>query len=203
MPKKVDREQRRRQIAEAVLRLTAEQGLDAVSLRDVAAEAGVSMGMVQHYFTSKDRMLLFACAYMIERTNRRLQQQIAARPCPRSARATLRTVLVELLPLDEERRAGTRVWTAFLARAAVELDLEAFMRTTWVASHAFIADQIRSGQESGEIPAHVSPDRAAVRALALADGLVSHVLVGHYSATQALAAVDTYLDELFAGSSDS
>lgn len=199
MPRLVDRAQRRAHIAEAVLRLTARHGLEAVSLRDVAAEGGVSMGMVQHYFSSKDQMLLFACAYLLERTNRRVREQLAAPAHPRTARAILRTVLAEILPLDEERRAATRVWMAFLARAVVEPDLEAFMRETWVGSHAFIAGLIRDARERGELPAGVDPDREAVAALSLVDGLVSHVLLGHYSPAQALAAVDDGLDRLFAG----
>jgi AcrR family transcriptional regulator len=197
MPKRVDHAERRRHIAEAVLRLVAVGGMDAVSLRDVAAEASVSMGMVQHYFHSKDRMLLFACDYLLERTRRRIQEEIAALPAPRTVRATLRAVFLETLPLDEERRAGARVWLAFLARAAVEPDLEAFMRSTWVESHAFIAVQIQLAQQRGDLPACLNPDRETVSALSLVDGLVSHVLFGHYSPGQATAAVEDHLDRLF------
>ncbi|ADJ48081.1 TetR family transcriptional regulator [Amycolatopsis mediterranei S699] len=42
------------QIAEALQRLTTRAGLEGVSLRQVAAEAGMSMGSVQHYFTRVD-----------------------------------------------------------------------------------------------------------------------------------------------------
>jgi AcrR family transcriptional regulator len=40
--------------------------MEAVSLRQVAAEAGVSMGMVQHYFADKEEMVLFALSSMTE-----------------------------------------------------------------------------------------------------------------------------------------
>ncbi|MGO8957818.1 MAG: TetR family transcriptional regulator [Streptosporangiaceae bacterium] len=53
MPKQVDHQQRRWHIGEAVLRLIATRGLEAARLRNVAAEAEVSMGTVQHYFTSR------------------------------------------------------------------------------------------------------------------------------------------------------
>src|SRR3954467_4457371 len=42
------------------MRVAAHQGLEAVSLRHVATEAGVSTGMVQHYFRTKDEMMTFA-----------------------------------------------------------------------------------------------------------------------------------------------
>lgn len=197
MPKIVDHEERRRQIAEAVLRVTAKRGLEAVSLRDVAAEGGISMGRVQHYFTSKDQMLLFACEYMIERTNRRIAERIAALPAPETGRDILRNVLVEILPLDEERREGTGVWIAFLARAALEPALKSFMRETWINGHGNIAALMRVAQERGEIPADRDPQRETVTALSLADGLVSHILMGHYTAETAIQAIDDYLDRLF------
>ncbi|MGH3910171.1 MAG: TetR/AcrR family transcriptional regulator, partial [Pseudonocardiaceae bacterium] len=60
MPKRVDHRARRTQIADALMRVAATKGLQAVSLRHVAHEAGVSAGMVQHYFRTKDEMMTFA-----------------------------------------------------------------------------------------------------------------------------------------------
>jgi len=48
--------------SEVVARLVADEGLEAVSVRTVAAEARVSIGTVQHYFPTKDAMLLHAQA---------------------------------------------------------------------------------------------------------------------------------------------
>lgn len=200
MPRQVDREQRRRLIAEAVLRLTATRGLGGVSLRDVATEAAVSMGMVQHYFASKDQMLLFACEYLVERTNERIRERVIALPQPVPPRVMLRTIFEEMLPLDTERSSGIRVWFAFLARAVVEPELEVFMRATWTNSHAFIAQQFERGQQQCELALGIEPETEAVRALGLVDGLVPHVLLGHYTGVQALNAIDSYLDQIFAAS---
>lgn len=197
MPKQVDRTARRRRIAGAVLRLASRRGLDAVSLRDVAAEAGVSMGMVQYYFTSKNRMLMFACEYLQERTRKRIEERITAQPFPPGGREILRLVFMEMLPLDLERREGTWVWMAFLARAAVEPELREFMRATWADSHVFIAGQIDAARQRHEISPDVDPNREAVMALSLVDGLVSHVLLDQYSPEEALRAIDNYLAHLF------
>jgi AcrR family transcriptional regulator len=43
VPKRVDHEERRRQIADALLRAAAARGLHATGMREVAAEAGVSL----------------------------------------------------------------------------------------------------------------------------------------------------------------
>ena len=50
----------REDIAAALIRVVAEQGLDAVSIRTVAREAGVSIGSVQYHFATKDDLLLGA-----------------------------------------------------------------------------------------------------------------------------------------------
>jgi len=53
-------EQRRRGILEAVLRLVAEGGVDAVTHRRVAAAAGVPLGSTTYYFRSRDELVLEA-----------------------------------------------------------------------------------------------------------------------------------------------
>jgi AcrR family transcriptional regulator len=51
VPRRVDHEQRRRQITDALLRIAGTRGLQAVTMREVAAEAGVSLRLVQYYAT--------------------------------------------------------------------------------------------------------------------------------------------------------
>jgi AcrR family transcriptional regulator len=196
IPKRVDRDQRRTRIADAILRIAASRGLDEVSLRDVAAEAGVSMGQVQHYFATKTDMLRFTCAYLVDRTRRAIADSIATAPAPTSARSALRATMMQLLPLDDARRAATWVWMAFLARGGIDPDAVSTMRETWVDSHAYITAQLRWAIETGELSADRNPESEAVTVLSFADGLVSHVLVGHYSPETAIAAIDRYLERL-------
>lgn len=84
VPKQVDYEARRRELAEALWRLTRRDGWEAISLRKVAAEAGVSMGMVQHAFTTTDRMLAFAVRTISEDAAERVQARVARLPEPHS-----------------------------------------------------------------------------------------------------------------------
>jgi AcrR family transcriptional regulator len=177
--------------------ITAQYGLEAVSVRDVAAEAGVSVGLVQHYFKTKDEMLLFACRYMIERANARTQALFNSSPEPQSARSVLRGLFEQMLPLTEERRVAIRVWIAFLARAVVKPELGVFMQQTHMNTHIFIAAQLRQGQRTGEVEDSIDVDRATRAIFMLVEGLVSHVQIGHYTGEQAMQAIDDRLDEVF------
>ncbi|MGK5444790.1 TetR/AcrR family transcriptional regulator [Micromonospora sp. URMC 105] len=196
MPKRVDHRERRTQIADALMRVAAEHGLEAVSLRHVAAEAGVSAGMVQHYFRTKDEMMAFALSVVREHNEARLTAALTALGATPSPRTLVRTMLGEVLPLDAPRRADGRVALAFLAYTAVRPAVAASLHQDTADLVGFIAGQIRAAQSAGSAP-EVDPDRAAVGLLALMEGLGVYLLGGHFPADTALAALDAQLDLIF------
>ena len=186
MPKKVDHDERRRLIADALMRVAAEQGLEAVSLRHVAAAAGVSAGMVQHYFRTKDEMMSFALSAVSERSEARVQSAVGALGADPPPRQLLRTMIAALLPLDEATREDGRVALAFLAYTAVRPAASAELHPTTAEFVHFIASQLPSGET-----------HQAVGLLALMEGLGVYLLGGQYEAGQALDALDAQLDLLF------
>ena len=78
MPKRVDHDERRRQIVRALWRIAERGGLGAVSFREVAAEAGVSVRLVQYYFGTK--------ADLLREANRQALQTMGARIARRPGR---------------------------------------------------------------------------------------------------------------------
>jgi AcrR family transcriptional regulator len=60
MPRLVDHAQRRHQLAAAACAVVARAGLAGLTMRDVAAEARCTTGMVTHYFDDKRQLLLAA-----------------------------------------------------------------------------------------------------------------------------------------------
>lgn len=197
MPKVVDHRERRRHIAEALWRVTVTHGLEGVSLRHVAAEARVSMGMVQHYFTTKDDMLLFSLGAMNERVTERVAHRVGSTAAPATPRSLLRAVLVEMLPLDEERRVEAHVGLAFLARAAIHPSVAAALRASFDELHRFVEEQVCRAQAAGHAPVDLEPQIEAVELLAMVDGLTAHVLAGWRSADTALLLLDRRLDRTF------
>ena len=61
---------RRQRVIDAAMKLAADGGYDAVQMRDVASEAGVALGTIYRYFTSKDH-LLAACQVAFARAEQR------------------------------------------------------------------------------------------------------------------------------------
>lgn len=197
MPKQVDHETRRQRIADAVCALAARDGLEGVSLRHVATEAGVSMGQVQHYFHTKDEMLLFAFHTVAARVERRLGAAVAAPGEPPSTRALVRALLVAMVPTDAEGRFEAPLWVAFLARAVVDPILAGPLRHGGDALVGFAADRLRSAQEAGEVTSWIDPEQEAASLFALADGLMIRTLLDPDQTAAALAALDYHLDRIF------
>ncbi|MFF8373353.1 TetR/AcrR family transcriptional regulator [Streptomyces lydicus] len=190
MPKQVDHESRRRQIAEAVCQLADESGLEGVTLRDVAARAQVSMGAVQRCFGTKEEMLVFALGHVGEQVTERLSARLTASPA-QSARTALGHAASEVSLVQEERRAEARVWLAFAAQAAVSSSLAEILRSNYADLHKVFTQLIAEGCDTPD------PERAARTLLALADGLTTHVLIGHLSPTAALDVLDGHLNQLW------
>src|SRR5918999_5259641 len=120
MPRKVDirhHEKQKANIAEAVWRLAARAGLESVSMREVAAEAGVSNGRVQYYFPNKDAMLLYGLQLAQRRMERRVQQRLEELPEPVDGESVLRAVLDEMLGDDPDTQRAIRVSVAYQGRA--------------------------------------------------------------------------------------
>ena len=191
MPKKVDHQSRRTLIADALVEVAASQGLEAVSLRHVAAAAGVSTGMVQHYFRTKDEMMAFAMAVVRERNEERITAAIGALGADPKPRALLRTFITEVLPLDEPSRAYGRVALAFLAYAAVRPDAAQALRADTQAMVQFVAGLLRTAGTTA-----ADPEAAAAGLLAAMEGLGMYLLGGQYDAGTALRALDAHLDLL-------
>lgn len=194
MPRVVDHQERRRHIAEALWRVTVAHGLEGVTLRHVAAEAHVSMGLVQHYFASKDEMLLFSLDSLHEQVTHRMARNVASASHPLGPRALLRAVLVEMLPLDERRRTEAQVGLAFMARAVVHPVVAAALRTKFDQLQQFVADQITrawQGEDRNQMP---QPEATAAELLALLDGLTAHLLAGCRTLDTAIEVFDQRLN---------
>ncbi|WP_370948189.1 TetR/AcrR family transcriptional regulator [Amycolatopsis sp. cg5] len=196
MPKQVDHEQRRGQIAEALLRLTAREGLEAVSLRHVATEAGVSMGAVQHYFKTKDEMLLFALRHQDDLREQRITASLAAAVSP-TPRDILRACLVEIIPTDERSTSEWLVGVAYFIRALASPSMASVYTEGMPKLFEFFADQIRQAQASGEVSAEREADREAEILWALADAQGTSILLGQRTSAEAVALLDYHLARLF------
>jgi AcrR family transcriptional regulator len=194
VPKIVDHEQRREELAAAVWRLASRDGLDAVTIRAVATEAGWSTGALHHYFDGKEELLLFAFGTVADRVGRRVA---AAREAATEPLELVRGLLALGLPLDSGRRDETRVWFAFLGLALTRPALARAQRLAYRAWRGLVADALRDARERGDIGSRIEPDREAAALVALVDGLA--VQASFEPRAVDAARMEQLLDERLAG----
>ena len=201
MPKRVDHEERRRQIADALVRTAATRGLHATGMREVAAEAGVSLRLVQYYFGTKEELLLAAMQQLAAQFAERSLTRLKEKGGPASPRDVIAAILTEGLPADGERRTFTVVYTAYLALSLTDpaLAISPLVRNS-AAVIQVVAAQLRASQAAGDTPACLDPDLEAFSLLAMSAGLGTSVLVGQSSVEQAQAVIDYHLYRIFPAS---
>jgi AcrR family transcriptional regulator len=198
MPKQVDHHQeRRRTIAEAIVRLVAARGVEAASLRAVAAEAGVSMGAVQHYFTTKDQMLLFALEYGNSLLAAHVQELVAERR-PDTPRESFRLLFTLLLPVDSDSRAGARLWAALIARGCVDEPTAKLAADAYTNLTAFVIRWLTEAVNGHQTAEEIDVARSARHLVSVIDGLRWPLLFGVYTEREALDVLDAQLDQIFA-----
>ncbi|MFI5691378.1 TetR/AcrR family transcriptional regulator [Kribbella sp. NPDC051586] len=175
----------------AVLAIAATRGIDQATMREVAKEAGVSVGSVQYYCRTKDEMLLIACQHVVDRIMKRGQ----AVPRDGSVGSAIRAYAVEFLPLDDARAAEQRVYLAFAARASVTPALAQIQHTLTARLRSDCAAAFRLARERGEGHGEFDAEAAARATVAIIDGLVLHLLTdpAGMSAAEAVEVLDSHL----------
>ncbi len=204
VPKRVDHEERRRQISDALLRTAATRGLHATGMREVAAEAGVSLRLVQYYFGTKEELMLAAMQHLAARFAERALariNRIKQTADPVSPRDVVAAILAEGLPDDGERRTFTVLYTAYFALSLTDpaLAIGPLVRSSSVVIDV-VAAQLKAARAASATPAGLDPDLEAVSLLAMSAGLGQSVLSGQSSPEQAQAVIDYHLDRLFPAS---
>ncbi|UBU08642.1 TetR/AcrR family transcriptional regulator [Nonomuraea gerenzanensis] len=192
-------EERRNQIADAVLAVVADRGLAAVSLTEVAARAGISPGRVQHYFPAKRQLIEAA----FERGNAlggaRVRERVGRDLDAAEPRLVLTVVLTELIPYDATTRAHMRVRQSFHAFAFADEEIAARLRVLYAQFHRRLSDLVGADQRAGRLPAGLDAHRAAVTLVALAEGLAANVLIDVTPAATARESVLAAIAGLYDG----
>jgi AcrR family transcriptional regulator len=134
---------RREAILAAAEQLLVDSGVERMRLRDVAAVAGVSIGTIQHYFDTRDRLVdaLFDWS-----ARRRLEAWVSVEPGDEDPWRRVCTLLGHALAEPVLRRS--RIWIEFLAMARDEA-LRGHLADFYAAWRRPFHDAVAAGIASG------------------------------------------------------
>ncbi|AEW98366.1 TetR/AcrR family transcriptional regulator [Streptantibioticus cattleyicolor] len=201
MPKRVDHEERRNEIAEALVRVAGRRGLHNVGMRDVAAEAGVSLRLVQYYFQTKEKLLLYGLERLAAAFGERTAARVRAAGDAPGPRAVIEALLMESLPTDAESRTFHLVYTSYAVLSVTDEALAAQPFADAPDAPDAAEDALDALLAQAREARLVAPDTdtrtEAISLLALSAGLGTAILVGRRTPESAAAVVRHHLDRLF------
>lgn len=196
MPKRVDHEQRRREIADALVRCARRRGLHATGFREVAAEAGVSVNLVQHYFGTKENLLLGGLRRVAERAAERTYARLAELPADTTPRDRLEAGLRQLLPTDP---IGRDLYVVHAAYGSLALTDPRLAAQPYLTDAGNLEDRVTELLDAAAPGRFVDVRRQAVELIALTTGLAGVVVTEQHSVETAEAILRARLDELLPG----
>lgn len=173
---------RRAQVIEAVRKCIAESGIQGATVRAVAAKAGVSTGILNYYFESRDQLIEETFHDACDRVLKTISELTIRRENPL---VKLQVLVNSALPLSQEERELSMFWVHYWAEAMQSRRLREAHAEHYAHWWASIEDTIREGQKSGLFRKDADA-RAVTRTIsALIDGLTVHTLLDDRSTAPA------------------
>lgn len=168
MPKLIDHDRRREELVRALWRIVTARGIGAVSIREVAKEAGVATGSLRHVFPTRDELVIAAAEQMLTNVTARVGAVSWNQP-PLDA---IEQILCQTLPLDDERRVEFAVNLALVAEEPAVPALADIRLRTYSALRELcltVVQQLRPTAGAEEV------DHLGRRLHLIVDGLAFHL----------------------------
>jgi AcrR family transcriptional regulator len=170
--KKVDHDARRQEVAIAAAHIIAEQGLEALTTRNLAKTMNCSIGVLSHYFANKNEIVMAALCWADIRIDDRLNGAIAEN-------ATLdqyANVIMSSLPLTKESDLEWRVRLNLAAYSLTHPELKESQRLLLEQREAKILSLITVLQQSDLIRSDLSAFTITRNAIDFVTGIAYNLL---------------------------
>jgi TetR/AcrR family transcriptional regulator, transcriptional repressor of bet genes len=166
MPKVVDAERQRARVIAATWRVVAHEGIEAATIRRIAEAADCTTGLVTHYFQSKEDILVEALRHVFATGALRVEADLDRPPLE-----ALQAVLLDALPLDEQRLLEWRVWLIFWGQALTSRSLASEQQQNYSKWSTTVRNLLVKARQAGAVDELTDVELATIRTLAMVDGL--------------------------------
>jgi len=166
LPAIVNHDSRRLEIAAAVGRLVARSGIQSVTIRAAAQEAGYSAAIIGHYFHNKEDLMTFTYLSTRYQANSRVERALLAGK-------DLFHCLKECLPTTINRRIEWMVWFGFWGMATNNAALVDERGRGLSEANLLFQRVVMSAKTRGELPKSLDCKAQAVRLTVLINGIAS------------------------------
>lgn len=175
MPKKVDHQKRKIQIAETTWKVIVEEGIEQATVRKIAQASGLSVGAIRHYFASQSELLHFSMELVSERFIQRAKERKFSKEHDPLEFVT--KGVCEVLPIDEERKIEMEVWLAFSAKVLVDKTLQELSNKVYQDMHQGLKNVVQALQLFEIAKEGIDLEMEVNRLHAIVDGMAMHHLL--------------------------
>jgi AcrR family transcriptional regulator len=191
VPKIVDHDKRRLELVEATWRIIALRGIEGATMREIATEAGFANGALKPYFPTKDDLLTFAFAHVLNQTNARMDNSTVGQ----HGLSALRSYCHEILPLDAERLNEARIAIAFWQRALTDPAKAALHDSSMEQWREALFARLREARDLGELREGLNDEDivGGIMTFALGAQITATLTPEHHSADQLRSQFETYI----------
>jgi len=160
----------RQRILDGAHRAMLNGGYRGTTMPEIAAEAGVSVGLLYRYFSSKEELYLAMCEGVTQAQLDELAVKLSRISDPRERLSNAVGIFVDSL---EAERWGAIITTGW-AEADINPDLRDLLRRRCDQIRAFAAMYLREGVARGEVDADADVEELSLAVTMLMDGVVAH-----------------------------
>jgi AcrR family transcriptional regulator len=157
---------RRKEIIEGFFKVVAEKGFAGASIREITEAAGVSKGVLHHYFVNKKEMVLGVMDHVLDTYMSEMQQGLEWHE---SATEKMEFVLSWFLDLGRFGMEFSRAWMEFWVLSKTDEAIAEGLRNCYGQVRDLLRDIIQQGIDTGEF-AEVDPTLTANMIVASLEG---------------------------------
>lgn len=174
MPKKVDLTKRKNQIAAATWQVILSKGIDKTSIQNIANESKMSIGLIQHYFSSKEKIIHYAMNLVLNQIEERAK--VRALNFQGTKEETLRRLMKFLIPTEPEEFTEAKVWISFLGQSFSNPNLQELQKKMDRYSRKMVEMIINMMTDLGYLDKEEENQLESEILYAFIDGLIMHTL---------------------------
>ena len=195
MPKLVDHDARRTEIAQATWAAVRDVGIERLRLRDIAEEVGFTTGVFAHYFRDKDSVLRFAFNLAYQHA---YEQILNSNEAVSSGLGRMRNALVALIPDKKRPESVAFVSMCFGIRHISDPLLAADYKKNRNEYGRLLKSYIHDASNDGEILIDKSSDNVLDLVFAVLDGVCIAALLNPegYPKARCARILDTMIERL-------
>lgn len=173
MPKIVDHNVQKEKVAEAAWRVIRKNGMEQASVRNIAEEAGLSVGSLRHYFSSQSELYAYSMKLVSERVSVRIQNISFTG----EVMTDIPVLVEQILPLNEETILEMEVWFAFVVKSMSDPSLAELRKQVDDDMRQMFVSIIQALIDRELALPDLDPNIEVERFYALIDGLAIHAIL--------------------------